>query len=172
MRSGYKQYFDSNTAPFYSIYNVGPYTFAPFKVVWRYVSTSITAAVASGEVAGKVIVPDCKLMLVACYSKEEAHYLCALLNSLPSQFIVQGYGIQTQLSTHILNHVAIRQFEPKNSTHQELAANSRALHTATAAAEAEKVKRLEVENLELAAAYWGLEKNEVADIKASLEELA
>lgn len=47
-----------------------------------------------------------------------------------------------------------------------------ALHEATAGDDKDQVKILEGHNLELAADYWGLEKSEVADIKASLEELA
>ena len=45
-------------------------------------------------------------------------------------------------------------------------------HSAIATGATAKLKSLEDENLQLAAAYWGLEKSEVADIKASLEELA
>ncbi|MFH0883019.1 MAG: hypothetical protein V2A56_08535, partial [bacterium] len=33
LRSGYKKYFRP-TDPFYSVYNVGPYTMAPWKIVW------------------------------------------------------------------------------------------------------------------------------------------
>jgi hypothetical protein len=71
-----------------------------------------------------------------------------------------------------MKYIKIEKFDPKDKVHSALAANSQALHEATAAGDAKKVERLEAENLELAAAYWGLEKNEVADIKASLEELA
>jgi len=112
-RSGFKQFFDTNTAPFYSIYNVGPYTFFKYKVVWRYIASTLIAAVAEVDADGKVVVPDCKLMLATCDSSDEAHYLCALLNSIPAQFIVASYGIQTQISTHVLRNIAILKFNPK-----------------------------------------------------------
>jgi Eco57I restriction-modification methylase len=171
-RSGFKLYFDPDTAPFYSIYNVGPYTFRPHKVVWREQAAFLTAAVASVREGDRAIVPDHKLMLCPGKSEDEAHYLCALLNSIPAQFIVKGYSLETSISTHVFNYVRIVEFDPKDKSHRTLAANSKALHEATAADDTAKVKPLETENLELAAEYWGLEKSEVTDIKASLDELA
>ena len=169
-RSGFKQFFDTATAPFYSVYNVGPYTFAKHKVCWREVSHDVNAAVCD-PVGSKVIVPDHTLISVDCDSADEAHYFCGLINSAPANFIVRGY-VALHPSPHILKYIRIGKFDPKDKTHRALAANSQALHAATAAADTEKLARLEAENLELAAAYWGLEKSEVADIKASLEELA
>ena len=170
-RSGFKQFFDPKTAPFYSVYNVGSYTFCPFKVVWREQAALLTAAVAISKEGQKPIVPDHKLMLCRGESEVEVHYVCALLNSIPAQFIVKGYGIETSISSHIFKYLSIKHFDSKDESHLALAANSKALHEATAADDTAKVQALEVENLELAAAYWGLEKSEVTDIKASLEEL-
>jgi hypothetical protein len=118
-----------------------------------------------------VTVPDHTLITVACGSAEEAHYFCALINSVPANFIVRGY-VALHPSPHILKYIHIRNFDSKSKLHRALAANSLALHEATAANNTSKIETLEASNLELAAAYWGLEKSEVADIKASLEELA
>lgn len=169
-RSGFKLYFDPERAPFYSVYNVGPYTFADYKVCWREVANELIAAV-SMPVGPKVPVPDHTLVSVECQSPEEAHYLCALLNSAPSNFIVRGY-VALHPSPHILKYVKIGKFEMKDNLHCALAANSQALHEAAAAGDTAKVESLEAENLELAAAYWELDKLEVSDIKASLDELA
>jgi len=169
-RSGFKLYFDPSTAPFYSVYNVGPYTFAPNKVCWREVANELIAAVSlAGEAA--VPVPDHTLVSVQCDSAEEAHFLCALLNSVPSEFIVRGY-VALHPSPHILKYIKIGKFDAEDRNQRALAANSKALHAATAAGDTSKVEALEAENLELAAAYWALEAGEIADIKASLEELA
>ncbi len=43
-RSGFKQYFRP-TDPFYSIYNVGPYTMADWKVLWPEVGHTVRAGV-------------------------------------------------------------------------------------------------------------------------------
>jgi hypothetical protein len=171
-RPAFKQFFDVDTAPFYSVYNVGPYTFAKHKVCWREVSHDLNAAVCD-PVGAKVTVPDHTLISVDCDSADEAHYFCALINSAPANFIVRGY-VALHPSPHVLKYIKIGKFDSKDKTHLALAANSQALHeaSATAPGETQKVAHLEAENLELAAAYWGLEKSEVADIKASLEELA
>jgi hypothetical protein len=168
-RSGFKQFFDVDTAPFYSVYNVGPYSFAKYKVCWREVAPDLSAAVCS-SFEGKVVTFDHTLVGVSCQTETEAHYLCALLNSAPANFVVLGY-VTLHPSPAILKYIKIRRFDPKDKTHRALAATSQSLHEAAAAGETEKVARLEAENLELAAAYWGLEKSEVTDIKASLEEL-
>jgi hypothetical protein len=169
-RSGFKQFFDVETAPFYSVYNVGAYSFAKYKVCWREVAPDLSAAVSS-SFEGKVVTFDHTLVGISCQTEQEAHYLCALLNSAPANFVVLGY-VTLHPSPAILKYIKIEKFDPKDKTHRTLAANSRALHEATAVGNTEKVAQLEAENLNLAAAYWGLEPSEVADIKASLEELA
>ncbi len=105
-RSGYRKYFNPKKDAFYSIYNVGPYTLSPFKVVWREQAASFTAAIAGkAYVAGqaKPIIPDHKLMLVAVDGSEEAHYLCAVLNSSVCRVAVKGYVVETQTSVHVSN---------------------------------------------------------------------
>jgi Eco57I restriction-modification methylase len=170
-RSGFKQFFDVKTAAFYSVYNVGPYTFSDFKVVWREQASFLTAAVPISEASSKPIVPDHKLMLCTGESRDEVHYICALLNSIPAQFIVKSYGIETSISSHIFNYLSIDRFDPKSRAHLALARNSQALHLAVAEQETARVEALEAENLKLSATYWSLDKNDVSDIKASLEEL-
>jgi hypothetical protein len=169
-RSGFKKFFDPATAPFYSIYNVGPYSFAPYKVCWREVANGVTAAVCSTQ-NGRVVTLDHTLVGVSCQSEDEAHYICALLNSAPSDFIVRGY-VALHPGPHILKYINIARFNPSDSTHQSLAKNSRACHGAAAERAGDKLAALEAENLELAAEYWALAKLEIADIKASLEDLA
>ncbi|MGH2523978.1 MAG: hypothetical protein ACRDH2_15840, partial [Anaerolineales bacterium] len=54
-RSGYKKYLSPAGEPYYAIYNIGPYTFAPYKVVWKEQSTLFQCAVISSD-NGKVII--------------------------------------------------------------------------------------------------------------------
>lgn len=167
-RSGYKKYLKPVGEPFYSLYNVGPYTFAPFKVVWKEQSSQFGCAVVS-SVNGKVVVPDHKLMLVPFKIEDEAHYVCALLASTVSRFLVQAYTISTQQSTHILDNIKIPKYEPKNELHQELSRFSKQCHEKVAAGIG--VSDLEDQIYELAADLWGLSKEELKDIKDSLEEM-
>lgn len=168
-RSGFKQFFDPKVAPFYSVYNVGPYTFAPHKVCWREVASDISAAVCASD-GGKTVTFDHTLVGVSCETDEEAHYLCALLNSVPANFVVRSY-ITLHPSPAILKNIRIERFDRRNKSHNSLASNSRSLHEATSNSNADRVEALEERNLELVAQYWGLRSSEASDMKLSLEAL-
>jgi SAM-dependent methyltransferase len=165
-RSGYKKYLDGE--PFYSIYNVSENTFSPYKVLWKEQSSEFECTVVS-SIDGKVIVPDHKLMLVPFQCEYEAHYVCSLLNSTVSQFIVQAYTISTQQSTHILENIKIPKYDQKNERHQNLSHLSKQCHEKVAGGIS--VSDLEDQIDELAAELWGLSKEELKDIKESLVEM-
>ncbi len=187
-RSGFRKYFCKEVgksgrkrlepfAPFYSLYNIGDYTLAPFKVCWREQAEFLTCAVtASAKVEGKskVVIPDHKLMFVPLRDNQEAHYVCALLNSAVSTFVVKSYAIETQTSTHVLEHVRLPQFDAKDKRHQRLAELSDEAHALTAEATDAARKRLatlENEIDETAAAVWGISDDELGDIRFSLADL-
>ena len=158
-RAHYRQHFEPSSQPYWSMYNVGNYTFAPYQVVWREQSSSFRCAVLDSDVQPLAIV-DHKLSTVACASGEEAHFLAALLNSSPGVFFIQCYVINIQISTHVLNYVKIPRFSASTALHRELAKQSRLTHDATregnagaAAESAEKIDRL-------AGEFWGLTKAE------------
>jgi len=169
-RSGYKRYFKP-TDPFYSMFNVGDYTFAPYKVVWREQASCLTAAVAAREET-KVIVPDHKLMLVALGVEEEAYFLCGVLNSAPSQFVVQSYSVNIQMDTHVLGNLRIPSFNATNQLHLRISDLAYEAHEATAVGEVKRVGKIETEIDELAAELWGITKAELKEIQESLEEIA
>jgi hypothetical protein len=77
-------------APFYTMFAVGTYTFAPWKVVWPWISKGIRAAVV-GLFDGKPVVPEHNAFLVACDALEEALYICALLNSSAGDFAIRSF---------------------------------------------------------------------------------
>jgi hypothetical protein len=56
-RSGYRQYF-SPSDPFYSIYNVGPYTMSEWKVMWPEVGHTVRAGVCGPAVIFQHVVPE------------------------------------------------------------------------------------------------------------------
>ncbi len=167
-RSGYRRYF-RETDPFYSMFDVGDYTFAPYKVVWREQAARLTVAVTEPS-KWKVPVPDHKLMLVGLEDRSEAHYICAVLNSSPAQFVVLSYGVAVQMDTHILENVRISRYDPANPTHRQLAALSQEAHEATAAGDVARVREIEAEIDRLAAQLWGLTEAELQELRESLEE--
>lgn len=172
LRSGYVKYFADKRAPFYSIHNVGPYTVAPYKVVWKEQSNVLEAAVIGPDEDGKAIIPDHKLMLVPARSLPEAHYLCAMLNSSAAGFIVVSYvlGISISNSTHVLRHVPIPRFRARDPRHARLAALSSEAHKRRA--EDASTTDLEEEVDRLACVVMGLDPGLACGFRAEVDSLA
>jgi len=172
-RSGYRRYFRESD-PFYSMFNVGQYTFAPYKVVWPNIASELTAAVVSTHEA-RVVIPQHIVTLVAFDEELPAHYVCALVNSSPINFAAQSYSMKGAKSfgtPHILEHTRIPRYDPDNATHRALAALSQRAHEAAARGDEEAVQASEAEIDTLAAELWGLSEEELREIQASLGELA
>ena len=125
-RSGYRRYFirkdrgggEHETGPFYSLFNVGPYTLAPWKVVWREQARRFTVA-ALGPEGGRPVIPDHKLMMVPCSTAQEANYLAAVLGSAPAALAVWAYTMEIQQSVHVLENLRVPIFDPDNPLHRE-----------------------------------------------------
>ncbi len=168
-RSGIYRRFFKESDPFYSVFNIGDYTFAPFKVVWREVANDLDCAVV-GPVSRKPVIPDHTLTMLDASSGAEAHYICALLNSAPSRLAVRSY-IALHPSPHVLRNIKVGTFSPRNTSHNELAELSESAHKATAKGDMGEVKRIEKEVDQRAAKLWGLTNDELVDIKRSLKEM-
>jgi len=166
-RPAFKRYFKSD-APFYSIFNIGDYTFSPWKVVWREQAAQLTAAVI-GSIDSRPIIPDHKLMLVDVDNEPEAHYLCAVLNSSPVRLAVASYGVEIQINTHVLGNIAVPKFN-KSELHFKLAMLSKQAHEVSLV-DGGGVGEIE-ENIDSCVSHlWGLKQEELKEIKKSLEEM-
>jgi hypothetical protein len=158
------------------MFAIGEYTLAPFKVCWREQAEFFTASVTGNSDvsnASKVIIPDHKLMFVPFDNETEAHFVCAAINSSPSVLVVKSYGIETQTSTHVLEHVGLPKFDARNNLHQHLAQLSQQAHILAAKSEPD-TKDLEAVESEIDAAVaklWNITPSELDDIKFSLADL-
>ncbi|GAB4577495.1 MAG: N-6 DNA methylase [Anaerolineales bacterium] len=183
-RSGFKRYFTrkdkrtgqlTETGPFYSLFNVGNYTFAPWKVVWREVSSQFAPAVV-GPINGRVVIPDHTVVLIPFEAEDEAHYVCSLLGSSLYVLAITSYFV-LHPSPHVMNNVCINHYDPNNSIHQQLSSLSRQMHQISLPiysgdkATEMRLRELEAEVDRTAAQLWGLMDEELADIQASLKEL-
>jgi hypothetical protein len=157
--------------PFYFYGAVGTYTFAPWKVVWREQASTMTASVV-GLKHSKPVVPDHKLMLVDCASEDEAHFVCASLNSSIGQMVAVSYTVEIQMDPHILEHTRIPSFDRKNPVHLRLADLSKQAHDAAKAGDETRLREIEAEIDRQAAKLWGLSDDELREIQQSLRELA
>jgi SAM-dependent methyltransferase len=169
-RSGYQQILSRRQKEFYGVMDIGPYTFAPWKVVWREVAYVIDSAVV-GPVDGRPVVPDHTLILAHCNGREEAHYLCAALNSSPARLGVQAY-IVLHPDPHILEHIRIPRYDPSDPVHRRLAELSAQAHEAVGAPSRAPLQEIEAEIDRQAARLWGLSEAELREIQQSLQELA
>ena len=106
-------------------------------------------------------------------SAEEAHYLCACLNSLPSQFFLASYsqrGGKSFASTQILEYLKVPSFDSKNAAHCKLSALSQRCHTAAASEDDAKLIKLEGEVDENAAELWSLSEYVLEAIQEALHK--
>jgi hypothetical protein len=169
-RALFKKYFRP-TDPFYSMYNVAAHTLAPWKVLWPEVGHTVRAAVCGpGKVESeKPALPDHTIVAVSCQSREEAHFVCALLNSAPAQMAASAY-IVLHPSPHILENIAVPRYKPSDDTHGLLLELSQRCHTAVAEDHAEMIPGLEAQIDCVAAKLWGVSAGELKAIQESLRE--
>jgi SAM-dependent methyltransferase len=170
-RSGYRQILSKREKEFYGVMDIGTYTFAPWKVVWREQASTMTASVV-GPKDGKPVVPDHKLMLVGCASEDEAHFVCASLNSSIGQMVAVSYAVEIQMDPHILEHIRIPRFDRKNPVHLRLAELSKQAHEAAEIGDEMRLRGIEAEIDLWAAKLWGLSDDELREIQRSFRELA
>ena len=159
-RAAYRRY--QSKAPFYSMYDVGLYTLAPVKVVWRRMDRRVSAAVVEpldDPVLGpRPVIPQETCVLVAAQSPDEAHYLCALLNSAVVGFLVASHSVRGGKgfgTPSMLDYLRLRRFDPENAAHRELAALSREAHQR--AAQGADWSDLQCRIDRMAAELWGLQ---------------
>jgi SAM-dependent methyltransferase len=169
-RPAYIKYLQRTGEPFYALYDIKRYTFSPWKVVWREQASSLTAAVVATK-DERPIIPDHKLMMVDLSSGQEAHFLCAALNSSPARCAVAAYAVEIGMDTHILENVAVPRFSIRSKIHLRLAKLSEQAHNAAAAGEAAELGRIEDEVDRCSAELWELSDEELAEIKRSVAEM-
>jgi len=161
--------------PFFALFNIGSYTFSPHKVVWRRMGNQFKAAVVGEtdhEMLGKkVLVPGDTTSFVSLQSSDEAHYVCAILNSAPCKAAVhsfssagRGFGAPS-----ILQNLRLPTFDRGNATHRHLAKLSIAAHESSLSCEDDVVRRIEAEVDEVVASLWKLSPDEVAKIALMLK---
>ena len=132
-RAAYRRY--QAAGPFYAMYNVGPYTVSPIKVVWRRMDKRIRAAVVEPIehplLGRRPVVPQETCVLVPFDSTDEAHYLCALMNSTRVGEMVSAHSVSGGKgfgTPSILDYLSLHRFDPADARHQRLVVFSRQAH--------------------------------------------
>lgn len=122
-RSTYRLHQAPAGAPDHVVYDVGPYTFSPWKVVWPEQATVFRAAVAgTGMVPGhgsRPFVPDHKVYFVPFDDKEPAMFLCGLLNSGFVREFVASHMVGLQIGD-IFKYMSMPEFDRTSQDHLAL----------------------------------------------------
>ena len=125
-RSTYRRMLFAAGAPFFFIYNVGLYTFSPYKVLWAEIASELKAAVATtaylwGGDEPRVVVPDHKVYLASAADETTADYLCALLNSGPVRGFVDAVTEKLQVGS-LLGRLKLPRFDADDTLCRNIAA--------------------------------------------------
>lgn len=164
-RATFKRYY-RHSSPFYSMFDIGDYSLAPFKVVWQGFGTHTMQAAVVGSVAGKAVLSNQAMHpFIGLHDEDEAHYLAACLNSAPFEYAVLSYsqkGSKSFAQPGLLKRLRLPRYEADNPLHQRLVQHSRAAHAGppddAAIAEA-------------AAQLWRLSPAQLADVLENLAQL-
>lgn len=118
---------------FYAMYGIGKYTFAKYRVAWKRMASKMNAVVLSSlktDFGMKKIVSTDTTSFFAVNDRDEAHYLCGILNSdIINDFIKsfssagRGFGAPS-----VMNNLAIPKFNADTKIHKRLAELSEEAH--------------------------------------------
>jgi hypothetical protein len=161
--------------PFYSMYAVGEYTYAPYKVVWSRMGNRLTACVVSfadDHILGrKIILPENVLAFIPTDNEDEAHYLCAILNSSIADLILRSIAGGTKsfgTPKMVENTLNIPKYNHKNIIHHRLAILSKECHQLVKEGKKDALKKIEEEVDRTVAQLYGISEDELKEIKKCL----
>jgi hypothetical protein len=155
-----------SNAPFYTMFNVGDYTFSKFKVVWSRMASDLKAAVISTlstkNLGKKIMIPTDTTSLIPVDNEDEAHYICALLNSTATRFLVRSFSSAGRGfgAPSILKYIKIPKFDAKNRVHKNLSKLSRKAHQLAVEGKESKIENIEKRIDRLVAKFWKIEEKE------------
>jgi len=170
-RSGYIQLRQGE--PFYILTNTGDWIYSSWKVAWKGMGTKMEAAVLPSItdqfVGQKPIMHKNTVVFIPCTSEDEAHFLCAVLNSTITNFTAKSYSVGKSFgSPHLLEQVHIPKFSLSNLLHINLASLSKQAHIAIT--NNKDISIIEADIDRVTSELWNITNKELDDIKKSLEE--
>ncbi|MEY8337449.1 N-6 DNA methylase [Lachnospiraceae bacterium 62-35] len=149
------KFFNPSTQPYYRLDNVGEYTYASYKVLWKEQTGSMSAVVVGSYLESipnadrelfrtdKTIVVDSKVLMLGLDDFKEANYVCGILNAKDIVTIIDGYAIATNRGIDVLKYLAIPKYDTENETHQKISDISQQIHSKVKAMEMDQISELE-----------------------------
>lgn len=120
-------------APFFAVYNVGEYTFAPWKVVWpeQPGNNGLPVAVVNTRtlrgISDRVVIPDHKIFFAEFDEATRAYYLCGLLSGNIVQKFISSFHVMLQVGD-IFKHMRLPEYDVTNPLHLRLVELTQAAH--------------------------------------------
>jgi hypothetical protein len=157
-----------DAGPFYSLFGVGPYTWADYKVVWCRLGFkphfAVVSTVEDPDLGERRVVPGDHYMFVATDDGDEAHYLCALLNSAPYQRTLRDLaeGGKASLTKSVVSELTLPRWTGRPNQRRLATLSRRAHELVPAHVEAASSKR----------AYNAREKPDVARVRRDVDRAA
>ncbi len=142
--------------PFYSVYDIGSYTFASYKVVWKRIAGAITGKAVSftcaalqplstSFVSSKSVIPDDGTIMIEFNNRDEAYYVAGFLNSSIVRAVVAAYTYELRQETHIADIIRIPRYDPKNKLHRMISELAKNAHEFAREAYGKSMRNLEDE---------------------------
>jgi len=128
------RWFKGGDKPFYSLFGIGEYTFKPYKVVWCPMIFPPRFAVAfyvnDEYVGNKVYIPDNTIGYISFDSKDEAYYVCAILNSPKIAQLLENTSSKSKWAVSIsaVKQLPIPKYDPSNKDYVTLSRLSMKAH--------------------------------------------
>jgi len=148
---------------FYAMFGIGPYTVARFRVVWKRMAGDLVAAVVSQHktlFGHKTIIATDTTSLFPTEREDEAHYLCAIINSKPVREFLKSFSSAGRGfgAPSVMEPVGIPEFDGKNPLHRRLASLSKELHNKKVQGQNMECLALEMEVDDAAGRLFGLKE--------------
>ena len=143
------KWFKGSKKPFYSLFGIGPYTFQKYKVVWLCMSYkpvfSVVSKVDDEFIGKKEYIPDNTIGYISLDSEDEAHFVCAILNSsiARSLFAMRSSKSKWGISISMVNKIPIPEFDREDKNHLKLSKLSKKAHLLKSQGKLQEIKGIE-----------------------------
>ena len=171
--------------PFYTIYDLGSYSFFPYKVVWKDITGKISG---KQEIIASVIAPykdrflgtktpiiDNTLLGIHVRNLDEAHYLCSILNSSLVRAFVSSYT-HLHVRPYVIEKLNLTRYDTNNPLHRRLSEHSKKAHKLAKKyyeqkdlLAQEELKEVEREIDKTVARLYGINHEELREVKKILK---
>jgi len=131
---------------FYAMYGIGPYSVARYRVTWKRMASRMVAAVlstAKTPFGMKTLISTDTTSFFTAKNKNEAHYLCAVLNSNMIDAHIRSFssGGRGFGAPSVMKNIAIPEFDASIDLHERLAQASERAHERVARGESAEAEQ-------------------------------